>query len=86
MQETQVRSLGLEEALGNGNPLQYFCLGNPMDSGTWWAIVHGVTRELDTTELLSVRANYLSQENCYWNKHITLRDNCFEEDKSYLSQ
>ena len=61
MQETQVRSLGLEEALGNGNPLQYFCLGNPMDRGTWWAIVHGVTRELDTTELLSVRANYLSQ-------------------------
>ena len=27
----------------NGNPLQYSCLGNPMDRGTWWATVHGVT-------------------------------------------
>ena len=29
---------------GNGNPLQYSCLGNPMDRGTWQAVVHGVTR------------------------------------------
>ena len=28
---------------GNGNPLQYSHLGNPMDRGAWWAIVHGVT-------------------------------------------
>jgi len=28
----------------NGNPLQYFCLGNPMDRGAWWAIVYGVTK------------------------------------------
>ena len=27
---------------GNGNPLQYPCLGNPMDRGAWWAVVHGV--------------------------------------------
>ena len=27
---------------GNGNPLQYSCLGNPMDRGAWWAAVHGV--------------------------------------------
>ena len=33
---------------GNGNPLQYFCLGNSMDSGAWQATVHGVT-ESDTT-------------------------------------
>ena len=29
---------------GNGTPLQYFCLENPMDGGAWWAAVHGVTR------------------------------------------
>ena len=29
---------------GNGNPLQYSCLGNPMDGGAWWAAVHGVVR------------------------------------------
>ena len=30
---------------GNGNPLQYSCLENPMDRGAWRATVHGVTKE-----------------------------------------
>ena len=29
---------------GNGNPLQYSCLGNSMDREAWWATVHGVTK------------------------------------------
>ena len=29
---------------GNGNPLQYSCLENPMDRGAWWATVHGVAK------------------------------------------
>ena len=29
---------------GNGNPLQYSCLENPMDGGAWWAAVHGVAK------------------------------------------
>ena len=29
---------------GNGNPLRYFCQGNPMDRGAWWATVHGVAK------------------------------------------
>ena len=29
---------------GNGTPLRYSCLENPMDGGAWWAAVHGVTR------------------------------------------
>ena len=29
---------------GNGNPLQYSCLENPMDRRTWYAIVHGVAK------------------------------------------
>ena len=40
MQETRVGSLVQE---GSGNPLQYSCLGNPMDRGIWQATVHGVT-------------------------------------------
>ena len=34
---------------GNGNPLQYSCLGNPMDRGAWGAIVRGVHKESDMT-------------------------------------
>ena len=29
---------------GDGNPLQYSCLENPMDRGAWWATVHGVSK------------------------------------------
>ena len=32
---------------GNGNPVQYSCLGNPMVRGASWAIVHGVVKELE---------------------------------------
>ena len=38
---------------GNGNPLQESCLGNPMDRGAWWAVVHEVTKESDTAEQLN---------------------------------
>ena len=37
---------------GNGTPLQYSCLENPMDGGAWWAAVHGVTKSWDMTEQL----------------------------------
>ena len=45
-----VRDVGSVPGLGrspgeeNGNPLQYSCLGNPMDRGALWAIVRGVTK------------------------------------------
>ena len=41
-----VPSPGQEDPLGvgNGNPVQYSCLENPMDRGAWWATVHGVTK------------------------------------------
>ena len=38
---------------GNGNPLQYSCLGSPIDQGAWQATVHGVVEELDMTEWLN---------------------------------
>ena len=40
------RSLGV----GNGKPLQYYGLENPMDRGAWQATVHGVTKVSDTTD------------------------------------
>ena len=39
-----IPGFGRSPGEGNGNPLQYSCLGNPMDRETWWATVHGVTR------------------------------------------
>ena len=39
-----IPGLGRSPGEGNGNPLQYSCLENPMDRGAWWAAVHGVTR------------------------------------------
>jgi len=30
---------------GNGNPLQYSCLGNPMDRWAWWAMIPGISKE-----------------------------------------
>ena len=45
----------VQEAVGEGNgtPLQYACLGNPMDGGAWWAAIYGIAwgrEELETTE------------------------------------
>ena len=39
-----IPGLGRSPGEGNGNPLQYSCLGNPMDRGTWQATVHGATK------------------------------------------
>ena len=39
-----IPGLGRSPGEGNGNPLQYSCLENPMDRGAWWAIVHRVTK------------------------------------------
>ena len=44
--------LGRSPGEGSGNPHQYSCLGNSMDTGTWWAIVHGAI-ESDTKNYLS---------------------------------
>ena len=54
--ETPIPSLGREDTLGQeGSPgvnlLQCSCLGNPMDRGAWWAKIHRIAEELDTTEL-----------------------------------
>ena len=51
MQEMRVQPLGQEDPLEEetGNPLQYSCLGNPMDRRAWQVTVHGVPKESDMT-------------------------------------
>ena len=39
-----IPGLGRSSGEGNGNPIQYSCLGNPMDSEAWWATVHMVAK------------------------------------------
>ena len=58
MQETQVRSLGWEDPLEKetGDPLQYSCLGNPIDRGAWWTTVPAAAKESHTTERLNHQA------------------------------
>ena len=48
-----IPGLGRSPGEGNGNLLQYSCLGNPMDRGVWWATVHRVAESDKTYELHS---------------------------------
>ena len=65
-----IPGLGRSPGEGKGNPLQYSCPENSMDRGAWWATVHGVAKESDTTEHACttqqlVSYNYLLRvENC----------------------
>ena len=47
---------GGSPGVGNGNPLQHSCLGNPMDRGAWWATVQGAAKESDMTMQLKTKA------------------------------
>ena len=52
---SSIAGLGRSPGAGNGNPLQYSCLGNPVDRGAWRAIVHGVVKsetQLNTQSML----------------------------------
>ena len=46
---------------GNDNPLQYSCLENPTDREAWRAVVHRVTKELDSNEQLSTKSKTLDK-------------------------
>ena len=51
------RSLGE----GNGNPLQYSCLENPMDRGDWWATVHGAAKSPTVLKQLNTHTHTHTQ-------------------------
>ena len=51
---------------GNGNPLQYSCLENPMDREAWWATVHGVAKSRTRlSDFTSLRRQYATL-NIHW--------------------
>ena len=49
--------LGRSPGGGNGNPLQYSCLENPMDRGAWWATVHKTAKSWTRLKQLSMHAS-----------------------------
>ena len=59
-----ITGLGRPPGKGNGNPLQYSCLENPMDRGAWWAAVHTVTKSRtrlsDFTSLAVLSPSFLN--------------------------
>ena len=50
LEKEEIHGSGRSSGEGNGNPLQYSCLGNPMDREAWQTTVHGVTKVSDTPE------------------------------------
>ena len=53
-----IPGLGRSPEGGHGNPLQYSCLGNPMNRGVWWAAVHGVAKSQMGLKQLSTHPEY----------------------------
>ena len=68
-----VRDTGSIPGLGrsprgeNGNPLQYSCLGNPMERGAWWAPVHGVTKSQARLSTHFILKMWCYKTNLYYN-------------------
>ena len=56
---SSIPGFGRSPGVGNGNPLQYSCLGNPMDRGFRWATVHGVTKSWTRLKRLSTHTSKL---------------------------
>ena len=58
---------------GNGTPLQYSCLENPMDGGAWWAAIYGVAQSRTRLKRLSSSSRYERRQQgeiFSWNKRL----------------
>ena len=62
---------------GNGNPLQYSCLGNPMDRGSWWATVHGVAKS-------QTRLSTYTATKARYNSNLRINADIFENNRTLM--
>ena len=75
-----IPGLGKSPGEGNGNPFQHSCLGNPMDSRTWQATVHGVSKS--QTELSNLNnkksgcEGHNQLESCFFFLNYRRLDSC----------
>ena len=83
-----ISGLGRSPGEGNGYPIQYSCLENPMDRGAWWVTVHGVTRvrhDLVTKETnLDLRTLKPTGNWCLVRTNLGV-DACYSFSDSFLS-
>ena len=70
-----VLGLGRSPGVGNGNPLQYSCLGKLMDRGAWWATVLGVTKGSDTLVTSHIHTAYTPPPHTHPHTHYTKHHN-----------
>ena len=61
--EALLKHLEISLGEGDGTPLQYYCLENPMDGGAWWAAVHGVAKSRTRLKRLSSLAETSLRQN-----------------------
>ena len=61
-----IPELGRSPGEGNGNPLQYSCLGNPMDGGVWRATVHGLSSvgQDSPTQQQTIQPFWITADTC----------------------
>ena len=57
---------GRSPGKGNGNPLHYSCLENPMDGRAWWSTVHGVAKSQTWLSDFAFILDEASCTGCYW--------------------
>ena len=57
---------------GNGNPLQYSCLENPIDGGAWWATVHGVAKSWTRLSDFAFAIRFSSNYQCQTSFQVSL--------------
>ena len=72
--KSSIPGLGRSHGRGNGSPLQYSCLKNPMDRGAWWTIVHSVTKS-QTWQNIHIKL-FLTMDNLkliFILKHIQIK-------------
>ena len=61
-----IPGLGKSPGEGNGNPLQYYCLENPMDRGAWWAILYWVPNSpTQLSDFTSLHFLIIKIESCF---------------------
>ena len=82
---------GKSSGEGNGNPLQYSCLENPMDRGAWWATVHRVAKSQTqlndftfTFTFLDHKGHPLPQSSVSMEARKRMRDSVLEKKKKVL--